>query len=103
MSVPNSIIFHLHSNAIITQPDIVVENKGIEIQNPAAIPEGVTSLELALARFCTMLEKKFGSDHNPGHYVYICGDNSELALIPFMMHQWAMTLVCSLFVLHVAE
>ena len=83
---------HLQANTIVLQPDVVVENDSIQDADPATLLQGATSLEIALARFRTMLEKKYGNDNDPGHYVYICQDNFELTLTPFMMHQWAIAL-----------
>ena len=78
------------------QPDVLVDNDNLQVLDPAATPEGATALDLSLARFRSMLEKKYGSDNKPGHYVYICADNTELPLTPFMMHQWAIALVSSI-------
>jgi hypothetical protein len=84
------------SDALFAQPDVLVDNDSVQALDPAATPEGATFLDLSLARFRSMLEKQYGNDNNPGHYVFICADNTELPLTPFMMHQWAIALVCSL-------
>ncbi|KAF8265502.1 hypothetical protein EI94DRAFT_1436561, partial [Lactarius quietus] len=50
---------------------------------------GLTKVDYELARFCRMLEKKYGTDHN-GTYSYIDPMTATaIPLTPFMMKEWA--------------
>ena len=58
-------------------------------------------LDLDLACIRRLLEKKYGSDDDSG-FTYICGDDppTVLQLTPFIMKEWAMSIVhtsCVLF------
>jgi hypothetical protein len=50
-------------------------------------------IELELAHFCGLLEKQFANDHD-GRYTYVDPVTAESTpLTPFMMKEWACTMV----------
>ena len=59
-----------------------------------ACVEDLSPLNLDLAHIRCVLEKKYGSDDD-SVFTYICGDGSPtvLQLTPFMMKEWAMSIV----------
>ena len=59
-----------------------------------ACVEDLSPLNLDLARICHLLENKYGGDDDSG-LTYICGDDppTVLQLTPFMMKEWAISIV----------
>ena len=56
---------------------------------------GLMKIDHELARFCQMLEKKYGTDHD-GTYSYIDPVTATtIPLTPFMMKEWARAMVSS--------
>jgi hypothetical protein len=55
----------------------------------------LSPLDLDLAQIHCLLEKKYGNNDDSG-FTYICGDDppTVLQLTPFMMKEWAMSIVC---------
>jgi hypothetical protein len=59
---------------------------------------GLSKVDLELARCCRLLEAAYQNDHDGGYtYIDKAGTGDSFPLTPFMIKEWARAIVCVLF------